>query len=81
MINLAYFFERTVMVHTYLWMLNIIIPRLNYLFENENEILHYHANMRKFLNQALNQRRIVRREIDKDLLLLSTNLTPLDFYL
>ena len=32
-----YFFEEIVTDQTYLQMLEIIIPRLNFLFENENE--------------------------------------------
>ena len=59
-----YFFEETFTGQTYLQMLEIMIPHLNDLFEYENEVyfqqdgapLHFHVNVRNFLNRTFNQR-------------------------
>ena len=58
-----YFFEETVTGQTYLQMLDILIPRLNDLFESESEIYfqqdgappHFHVNVRNFLDRTFNQ--------------------------
>ena len=55
---------------TYLQMLEIMIPRLNDLFVNENEVYfqqdgalpHFHVNVRNFLNRTFNQRWIGRKK-------------------
>ena len=54
-----YVFEETVTDQTYLQMLEIMIPRLNYLFENENGFTsnkagHHlsHVNVRNFLDRT-----------------------------
>ena len=60
----SYFFEETVTGQTYLQMLEIMIPRFNDFFENENEVYfqqdgappHLHVNVRNFLDLTFNQR-------------------------
>ena len=80
-----YFFEETVTDQTYLQMVEIMIPRLNDLFENENEVYfqqdgnppHFHVNVRNFLDRTFNQRWIGRRGSATKFPLRSPNLTPL----
>ena len=63
-----YFFEEIVTGLTYL-QIEIMIPRLNYLFENENEVYfqqdgtppHFHVNVRNFLVRKFKQRWTGRR--------------------
>ena len=58
-----YIFEETVTGQTYLQMLELMIPRLNDIFENENEVYlqqdgappHFHVNVRNFLDRKFNQ--------------------------
>ena len=65
----SYFLEEIVTGQTYLQMLEIMISRLNDLFENENEVYfqqhgalpHFHVNVRNFLDHTFNQRCIGRR--------------------
>ena len=84
-----YFFEETVTRQTYLQMLEIIIPRLNDLIENENEVYfqqggalpHLHVNVRNFLDRTVSQRWIGRRGSATDFPPRSPDLTPLNFYL
>ena len=65
------------------------IPRLNDLFENENEVYfqqdgappHFHVNVRNFVDRIFNERWIGRRESATDFPPRSPYLTPLDFYL
>ena len=68
--------------------MEIIIPRFNDLFENENDVYfqqdgatpHFHVNVRNFLYSTFNQRWKGRRGSATDLPPRSPNLTPLDFY-
>ena len=65
----SYFFEVTITGQNYLRMLEILIPRLNDFFENENEGYfqqdgappHFHINVRNFLDHTFNQKWIGRR--------------------
>lgn len=84
-----YFFQDTVTGQTYLQMLEIMIPQINDLFDNENEVYfqqdgappHFHVNVRNFLDQQFNQRWIGRRGSATEFPARSPDLTPLDFYL
>ena len=86
---MAVLLRRDCHVPTYLQMLKLMIPRLNYLFENKNEVYfqkdgtppYFHANWRNFLYRTLNQRWTGRRGSATDCSLLSPFLTHLDFYL
>ena len=61
--------KRLSRVKTYLKMLEIVIPRLNDIFENENEVYfqqdgapsHFHVNGTNFLARTFNQKWIGRR--------------------
>ena len=83
------FFEETVTDQTYLQMLEIMIPRLNDLFEIENEVYfqqdgdppHFHVNVRHFLDRTFNQKWRGRRGSATEFPPRSPDLTPLDFYL
>ena len=80
-------FKETIMGQAYLQMLEIMIPHLNYLFENENEVYfqqdraspHFHFNVRNFLDRTFNIDRMKRTAMEFPPLFL--NLIPLDFYL
>ena len=69
-------------------MLEIMIPLLNYLFENENDIYfqqegappHFYVNVRSFLDRPFNQRWIGRSESASEFPPRSPDLTPLGFY-
>ena len=66
-----------------------MIARLNYLYENENEVYfqhygappHFHANMINFLDRTFNQRWIGRRSSAMEFPPRSPCLTPLGSYL
>ena len=83
------FFEETVTGQTCLKILEIIITRLNNLFENENEVYfqqdgsppHFHSNVRNFLDRTFTQRWIGRRGSATEFPPRSPDLTPLGFYL
>ena len=70
-------------------MLEIMIPQLNDLFENKNEVYvqqdgappHFHINVRNFLDHTVNQRWIGRRGSATEFPPRSPDLTPLDYYL
>ena len=73
-------------VQTYLQMLELMIPRLNELFENENEVYfqqdgappHFHVNVRNFLARTFSERWIGRRGNATEFPPRSPDLTPLD---
>ena len=58
-----YIFKETVTGQTYLQMLEIMIPRLNDLFENQNNFYfqqdgaapHFHVDVRNFLDHTFNR--------------------------
>ena len=65
-----------------------MIPRLNDLFEYENEVYfqqdgappHFHVNVKNFLNRTFNQRLVGRRGNATEILPQARDVTPLDFY-
>ena len=74
---------------TYLQILEIMIPRLNDLFENKTEVYvqqdgappHFHVNVRNFLDHTFNQRIIGRKGSATEFPLRSPDLTALNLYL
>ena len=84
-----YFLEEIVMGQTYLKMLEIMISRLNDLYENENEVYfqeegalpHIHVKVRNFLDRTFNSSWIGRRGSATEFPPRSPDLTPLNFYL
>ena len=84
-----YLFEETVTGNTYLQRLKITIQRLNYLFDNENEVYfqqerappHFRANMRNFLDSSFNHRWIQQRRTATGYPPRFPDLTLLDLYL
>ena len=83
-----YFFE-AVMGQNYLQMLKIMIPCLNDLVQNENEVKfqqdrappHFHANLRNFVDHTFNKRWIGQRRTAVEFPPQFLDLTSLDFYL
>ena len=81
--------EETVTGQTFRQMLEIIIPRLNDHFENENEVNfhqdgappHFCVNVRNFLDRTFKQRWVGRRGSATEYPPRSPDLTSLDFYL